>query len=67
MGVFKSTINWVIALVVGIVGSSQALEILMLITDCREPEIEKLMFFDILSMDWRTMKLKNDVGCPVCG
>jgi len=53
--------------VVGIIGSIQALEVLILIKDSGESVIGKLMVFDILSMDWRTMKWKKNVGCPVYG
>ena len=59
--------NGVLAPVVGIVGSIQALETLKLIAECGEPLVGKLMIFDMASMDWRTMKLKKDLGCPVCG
>lgn len=59
--------NGVLAPVVGIVGSIQALEALKLIAECGEPVVGKLMIFDMASMDWRTMKLKKDATCPVCG
>ena len=59
--------NGVLAPVVGIVGSIQALETLKLIAECGEPVVGKLMIFDMASMDWRTMKLKKDAACPVCG
>ena len=59
--------NGVLAPVVGIVGSIQALEALKLIAECGEPVVGKLMIFDMASMDWRTMKLKKDSACPVCG
>lgn len=59
--------NGVLAPVVGIVGSIQALETLKLIAGCGEPVVGKLMIFDMATMDWRTMKLKKDPACPVCG
>lgn len=59
--------NGVLAPVVGVVGSIQALEALKLIAECGEPVVGKLMIFDMASMDWRTMKLKRDAACPVCG
>ena len=59
--------NGVLAPVVGIVGSIQALEALKLIAECGAPVVGKLMIFDMASMDWRTMKLKKDAACPVCG
>jgi len=59
--------NGVLAPVVGVVGSIQALEALKLIAECGEPVVGKLMIFDMATMDWRTMKLKKDAACPVCG
>jgi len=59
--------NGVLAPVVGIVGSIQALEVLKLVAECGEPVVGKLMIFDMASMDWRVMNLKKDAGCPVCG
>ncbi|OUS01802.1 molybdopterin-synthase adenylyltransferase MoeB [Gammaproteobacteria bacterium 42_54_T18] len=59
--------NGVLAPVVGVVGSIQALEALKLIAGCGESVVGKLMIFDMASMDWRTMKLKKDAACPVCG
>ncbi|OUS31738.1 molybdopterin-synthase adenylyltransferase MoeB [Gammaproteobacteria bacterium 45_16_T64] len=59
--------NGVLAPVVGIVGSIQALEALKLISECGEPAVGKLMIFDMSAMDWRKMTLKKDPSCPVCG
>lgn len=59
--------NGVLAPVVGIVGSIQALEALKVISGCGEPVVGQLMIFDMATMDWRKMTLKKDPSCPACG
>ena len=58
--------NGVLAPVVGILGSMQALEAIKLIAGIGETLTNRLMIFDALSMQWRTMKLKKDDHCKVC-
>lgn len=58
--------NGILAPVVGIIGSMQALEAIKLICQIGEPLYGRLLLFDALSMQWRTMNLKKDPGCPVC-
>ncbi|HEB82074.1 MAG TPA: molybdopterin-synthase adenylyltransferase MoeB [Gammaproteobacteria bacterium] len=58
--------NGILAPVVGIIGSMQALEAIKLIAGIGEILSNRLMIFDALSMQWRTMKLKKDSSCPVC-
>lgn len=59
--------NGVLGPVVGIIGSIQALEALKLMSDVRGTLTGRLLIMDALYMDWRTMKLKKDPNCPVCG
>lgn len=59
--------NGILAPVVGIIGSMQALEAIKLICGIGEPLIGRVMIFDALSMNWRSMQLKQDPACPVCG
>lgn len=59
--------NGILAPVVGIIGSMQALETIKLLCDIGDTLQNRLMIFDALSMQWRTMKLKKDAHCPVCG
>lgn len=61
------TENGVLAPVVGIIGSMQALEAIKLICQIGEPLYGRLLLFDALSVQWRTMNFKKDPGCPVCG
>jgi len=58
--------NGILAPVVGIIGSVQALEAIKLICDIGEPLIGKLLLLDALSLQWRSMNLKKDPDCPVC-
>ncbi len=59
--------NGILAPVVGIIGSMQALEAIKLICQIGEPLYGRLLLFDALSLQWRTMNLKKDPNCPVCG
>jgi MoaD family protein len=57
----------VLGVLPGIVGSMQALETLKLILGIGEPLIGRLLLFDALSMEFRTLKTRRDPACPVCG
>lgn len=57
----------VLAPVVGVIGSMQALEAIKLICGIGEPLYGRLLLFDALSLQWRSMNFKKDPNCPVCG
>ncbi|WP_390619180.1 HesA/MoeB/ThiF family protein [Maricurvus nonylphenolicus] len=57
----------VLAPLVGIIGSVQALETIKLIAEFGEPLSGRLLTLDARSMQWRELKLPRDPGCPVCG
>lgn len=59
--------NGVLAPVVGIIGSLQALEAIKVVTGVGEPLCGRLLVFDGKQMEWRTISLKRDPACPVCG
>jgi adenylyltransferase/sulfurtransferase len=59
--------NGVMAPMVGIIGSIQALEVIKLLTDTGETLVGKLLICDGLHQEWRSMKLRKDPACPVCG
>ena len=59
--------NGILAPVVGILGSMQALEAIKLICHIGETLQNRLLIFDALALQWRTMKLNKDPNCPVCG
>jgi len=59
--------NGILAPVVGVIGTLQATEVLKMIVGIGESLNGRLMIFDGLMMEWRTMKLRRDPECPVCG
>ena len=59
--------NGILSPVVGVIGSLQALEAIKIICGVGEPLYGKLLLFDGLTQQWRTMKFKKDPTCPVCG
>ncbi len=58
--------NGVMAPMVGIIGSIQAMEAIKLITGYGETLTGKLLVTDAMFQDWRTMKFKKAPNCPVC-
>lgn len=61
------TSNGVLAPVVGIIGSMQAVEAIKLLTGAGESLTGRLLILDALHMHWRELRLKADPACPVCG
>lgn len=59
--------NGVLAPMVGIIGSIQALEAIKVLTGFGEDLNGRLLILDGNSMEWRSMRLKKDPKCPVCG
>jgi len=57
--------NGVMAPVAGIVGSVQATEALKLLAGI-QVAYGRLMLIDAERMEWRTLRLPRDPGCPVC-
>jgi molybdopterin/thiamine biosynthesis adenylyltransferase len=57
----------VLAPLLGVIGSAQAIETIKLIVGIGESLAGRVVMFDALSMEWRTLKLRKDPGCPVCG
>ncbi len=58
--------NGVLAPVVGVIGSLQALEAIKLLTGIGDKLCGRLLVFDGLAQEWRALKLKQDPACPVC-
>lgn len=58
--------NGVLAPLVGIIGSLQALEAMKVLADYGEASVGRLQLFDAHRLEWRTLTLKRDPGCPVC-
>jgi len=59
--------NGVLAPLVGVIGSIQAIEAIKVLTGAGSTLNGRLMLFDALHMEWRTIALKPDPECPVCG
>jgi len=61
------TDNGVVSPIVGVIGSLQALEAIKILLDLGEPLCGRLLIFDGLYHEWRSLKLTRDPACPVCG
>ena len=59
--------NGVMAPMVGIIGSIQAMEAIKLLTGYGEALTGKLLVTDAMFQDWRRLILKKNPECPVCG
>jgi adenylyltransferase/sulfurtransferase len=57
----------VFAPLVGVIGAMQAMEALKYLTQAGEPLIGRLLLWDGLRAEARTMKVPRDPACPVCG
>jgi len=57
----------VLGVLPGIIGTIQATEAIKLILGAGESLAGRLMLFDALAMNVRTMKLRRDPACPICG
>jgi len=59
--------NGVLAPVVGMLGSMQAIEAIKVITAMGSPLVGRLLIVDALSMKIRDVKIKPNPSCKVCG
>jgi molybdopterin-synthase adenylyltransferase len=59
--------NGVLAPLVGIIGCIQATEAIKLLTGSGRCLDGRVLLLDALQMEWRTLKLRQDPACPVCG
>lgn len=57
----------VLGILPGIVGTIQATEAIKLILKQGEPLVGRLLTYDSLKMQFRTLKLRRDDACPACG
>ena len=57
----------VLGVLPGIVGALQAAEAIKLIVGIGEPLIGKLMLIDTLRMEFKTVRIRRNPNCPVCG
>ncbi len=49
------------------IGSIQVTEAIKLLTGIGEPLVGRLMIYDALEMSYRTIKVRKDPQCPICG
>ena len=57
----------VLGALTGLVGSIQAVETLKLILEIGNSLVSRLLLIDGLAMDFRTVKLRRNPSCPLCG
>jgi len=53
--------------VVGVIGTMQALQTLLLLAGLGEELVNRLLLFDALSMEWQGVTLPKNPRCPACG
>ena len=58
--------NGVLAPIVGIIGSIQALEAVKIIAEVGNDLQGRLLLFDGMDMEWRIINVKKDPACPIC-
>jgi adenylyltransferase/sulfurtransferase len=63
----RCAVMGVFAPLVGIIGSTQAAEALKILSGAGQPLNGRLLLLDGLQMEWRSIRLKKDPACPVCG
>ncbi len=62
----RCAVMGVFAPLTGIIGTTQAAEALKLLAGCGESLSGRLLLLDGLAMEWRSIALGKDPGCPVC-
>ena len=63
----RCAVMGVFAPLVGIVGAMQAAEALKLVAKVGQSLNGRLLLLDALAMEWRSVRLKRDPQCSVCG
>ena len=63
----RCAVMGVFAPLTGIIGATQAAEALKLLAGVGEPLCGRLLLLDALRMEWRSIRLKKDPACKVCG
>ncbi len=57
----------VLGVLPGVIGTMQAVETIKLLLGIGRPLVGRLMLYDALEQSWRTLKVKKNPACPVCG
>ena len=63
----RCAVMGVFAPLTGIIGTMQAAEALKLAAGIGDSLSGRLLLLDALSMEWRTVRFRQDAGCTVCG
>ena len=63
----RCAVMGVFAPLVGVIGAMQAVEALKLLAPCGESAAGKLFLYDALGAEWRTVRIRRDPACAVCG
>lgn len=58
--------NGVFSPLVGMIGTTQAAEAMKLVMGIGSSLQGRLLLLDVLSMEWRSIRLSKDPSCPVC-
>jgi adenylyltransferase/sulfurtransferase len=66
MAAGSCTESGVVAPLLGVIGSIQALEAIKLLTNTGEPLRGRLLLFDALKMEWRSVRVRKDPLCSIC-
>ena len=56
----------VIAPIVGMIGTTQAMETLKILIGFGKPLVGRLLLLDAKNLEWRSLKLRRDPQCPEC-
>ena len=57
----------VLGALTGLVGSIQAIEAAKLLLEVGESLSSRLLLIDALTMEFRTVKIRRNPNCPLCG
>jgi molybdopterin-synthase adenylyltransferase len=63
----RCAVMGVFAPLTGIIGAMQAAEALKVISGAGEPAIGRLLLYDALTLQWRSVNFGRDPQCAVCG
>jgi adenylyltransferase/sulfurtransferase len=63
----RCAVMGVFAPLTGIIGAMQAMEAIKLATGAGETLDGRLLIFDAKAAEWRSVRVRKDPECPVCG
>jgi len=57
----------VLGVLAGVIGNLQVVEVLKLILGIGKPLVGKRLIYDALNTEFRSLRLRRDPNCPICG